>query len=112
VTSAEGHGEADSRGRQQCERERDLSEQRGHLSWPRHHDVEPDQGKRLCEPSQKGFVAECLQPHQATVFGSVISAATGEKPPGTFLCEPSQKGWLCEWPQAHQYFVPGLSPRT
>ena len=51
------------------------------------------------------MVLECLQAHQATVFGSVISVFSGPKP--VPLCEPSQKGWLLERPQAHHQYVPG-----
>lgn len=47
-------------------------------------------GSRLCDPSQNGLVPECLQPHQAIVFASLISTAIGVNPPGAVLCEPSQ----------------------
>ena len=51
------------------------------------------------------MVLECLQAHQATVLGSVISVFKGPRP--VPLWEPSQKGWLLERPQAHHQYVPG-----
>jgi hypothetical protein len=65
----------------------------------------PSHGKRECEPSQNGLFAECLHPHQATVFASVISTFTGLNV--VVLCEPSQNGWLLDNPQAHHQYVPG-----
>ena len=38
------------------------------------------QGSDLWVPSQKGAFLECLQAHQATVLGSVMSTFLGAKP--------------------------------
>ena len=43
-------------------------------------DTLPNQGSLEWLPSQNGGFLECLQPHQATVFASAISAFTGKKP--------------------------------
>jgi hypothetical protein len=54
---------------------------------------------RPCVPSQNGAFAECLQPHHATVFASVILTSFGPRP--VPLCDPSQNGWLADLPHAH-----------
>ena len=57
-------------------------------------------GNRLWLPSQKAPFLECLQPHHATVFSSVMSTFIGAKLEP--LCEPSQNGWPWDLPQVHQ----------
>jgi hypothetical protein len=59
----------------------------------------------LCDPSQNEPFPECLQPHQATVFASVMSTLAGPSPEP--LCEPSQNGWPLDLPQAQKKYVPG-----
>jgi len=61
---------------------------------------ETTHGNLLCDPSQKQSLCECLQPHHATVFDSVISTFLGAKP--VPLCEPSQNGCPLDRPHAHQ----------
>jgi len=53
----------------------------------------------LCEPSQKGLPAVCLQPQSHTFCASVTVNFDGEN--SEPLCEPSQNGWRFERPQAH-----------
>jgi hypothetical protein len=61
-------------------------------------------------PSQNGGFFECLQPHQATVFDSVISIFLGPKL--VPLCEPSQKGCVFERPHEHHQYAIGSAFNT
>ena len=63
--------------------------------------------KFLWDPSQIAPFEECLHPHQATLFSSVISTISGENP--VPLCEPSQKGSLELNPHVQKALFPIFS---
>ena len=68
------------------------------------------QGSLPWLPSQNALFFECLQPHQATILGSVKSTRTGDKP--VPRCEPSQNGCWLDLPQAHHANEPAAADCT
>src|SRR5207302_2710920 len=61
----------------------------------------------LCEPSQNGRLAVCLQRRSQSFCASDTLKRIGEK--AEPLYEPSQKDWRFDWPQAHHQYSSGAS---